>query len=579
MNDMLTLRPNTLSDVLTLLEAEVRLPADKKRNWRSAIKRLADLSGRHVSSIPASVEAVRDLINAVVVPRHVMSAKSWSNLKSSVKAALAFVGVTTKRRKRYTDMLPEWQVLRDVAHERKLFPRISAFMHYCSECGVLPKLATQQTFEAFRAELLATRIGGDPEKVYANTVGCWNKLRGSDRSWPDLLVERETRRDWYSLPMDAFPTGFVMELDATLERLTKVDFFDDTGPTKPWAPSSLSTLRSQIHRLASAMVLSGRPIEEIDHLTRLLDKDWFKEAIVWTLENRFGWTDGDLIPPGVIEQAKAIRGRGRHWLLQAGQDMEFVQRHMDSLKYFTDKLGTRRWGMTQKNRDCLRQFDDPKTELALLALPETLMAEAKSMKKVNAKAARLVQTAIAFGILLAGAPRLSNLLNINTRRHLKYSNANPVKPVSTVMLEDEVKNEMILEIPFGEPLRSWISLYQTVYLPVLASPNCPFFFPGQDPSKPKTTAAFRSQIKRALLKYAGIQMTPHQFRHFLAAMVLKNEPGNFGLAQQILGHKDINTTIRFYAELNYPPAVAAYQRMLEENYLEPSRQNRSRRKR
>lgn len=578
MNDMRPVSPNTLADVLTLLEADVRLSADKKRNWRSAIKRLADLSGRHVSSIPASVEAVRDLINAVVVPRHVMSERSWSNLKSSVKAALAFVDVTANRRKRYTDMLPEWQVLRAVAHERMLFPRISAFMHYCSERGLSPEVVTQQTFEAFREDLLATRISGDPEKVYASSVGCWNNLSGSDRSWPDLLIERETQRNWYSLPMDAFPTGFGLGLEAALERLTKVDFFDNTGPTKPLRPATLTTLKYQVHRFASAMVMSGRAIEEIDHPIQLLDLDWFKDTVVWTLETRFDWTDGDPIPTGVIELAKAIRRHGRHWLLQTGHNVDAVNQHMEVLKHTTNKLGTRSWGMTKKNRECLRQFDDPKTELALLTLPEALMGKAKSMKKVNAKAAHLAQTAIAIAILLAGAPRLTNLIGLRFDKHFRYQPSGPGKPTAIHFSEHETKTGAQFEIPLREPLRGWIALFQEVYLPVLASPDCGFLFPGQDPIRTKTTVGLRNQICRALRKYAGIDMTPHQFRHFAARMILKHEPGNYALAQQFLVHSDKKTTERLYSPFNQAPASEKYQNMLETNYLEPSRKKRSRRK-
>jgi integrase len=44
-------------------------------------------------------------------------------------------------------------------------------------------------------------------------------------------------------------------------------------------------------------------------------------------------------------------------------------------------------------------------------------------------------------------------------------------------------------------------------------------------------------------------MTPHQFRHAAGALILKRRPGEYELVRQLLGHRDVQTTINSYIGL------------------------------
>ena len=46
-----------------------------------------------------------------------------------------------------------------------------------------------------------------------------------------------------------------------------------------------------------------------------------------------------------------------------------------------------------------------------------------------------------------------------------------------------------------------------------------------------------------------MRLTAHQFRHAAAAILLKSKPGEYELVRQLLGHRNIRTTIRFYCGL------------------------------
>ncbi len=50
-------------------------------------------------------------------------------------------------------------------------------------------------------------------------------------------------------------------------------------------------------------------------------------------------------------------------------------------------------------------------------------------------------------------------------------------------------------------------------------------------------------------KRVGLRATAHQFRHAAGAIILKHEPGNYEFVRRVLGHLNIQTTIRFYTAL------------------------------
>jgi hypothetical protein len=52
-----------------------------------------------------------------------------------------------------------------------------------------------------------------------------------------------------------------------------------------------------------------------------------------------------------------------------------------------------------------------------------------------------------------------------------------------------------------------------------------------------------------LWKELGLEITPHQFRHAAAYIMLKADPGNYELVRRVLGHRSSATTRNFYIGL------------------------------
>jgi hypothetical protein len=57
------------------------------------------------------------------------------------------------------------------------------------------------------------------------------------------------------------------------------------------------------------------------------------------------------------------------------------------------------------------------------------------------------------------------------------------------------------------------------------------------------------QITDRVFNATGLRLTVHQFRHVAAAIFIKQFPGQYERARQLLGYTRIETTMRFYVAL------------------------------
>jgi len=59
-----------------------------------------------------------------------------------------------------------------------------------------------------------------------------------------------------------------------------------------------------------------------------------------------------------------------------------------------------------------------------------------------------------------------------------------------------------------------------------------------------------------------LRITSHQFRHAAGAIILQEQPENYELVRQILGHRSLSTTIRCYIWLKNIQAHQIYQKIV-----------------
>ena len=66
----------------------------------------------------------------------------------------------------------------------------------------------------------------------------------------------------------------------------------------------------------------------------------------------------------------------------------------------------------------------------------------------------------------------------------------------------------------------------------------------------KGSAVIGSLIENALRRELGVRMTTHRFPHLAAKIMLDADPGAYETLRQLLGHKNLKTTVNYYAELD-----------------------------
>jgi integrase len=101
-------------------------------------------------------------------------------------------------------------------------------------------------------------------------------------------------------------------------------------------------------------------------------------------------------------------------------------------------------------------------------------------------------------------------------------------------------------------------------------------FPDQKGSHVKGKVLSASIAKRAR-RYVGVRITAHQFRHQAAELYLREDPNGIGIVSQHLGHRDLNTTKRFYAREQTRIATQRYHEVLsKQRAAVPARRRRTR---
>jgi integrase len=82
----------------------------------------------------------------------------------------------------------------------------------------------------------------------------------------------------------------------------------------------------------------------------------------------------------------------------------------------------------------------------------------------------------------------------------------------------------------------------------LRGSNDLWLFPGETGGC-KDAKTLSGQVTERIEKATGLSITVHQFRHAAAAIWLKTKPGDYETVRRVLGHRNIQTTIKFYCGL------------------------------
>jgi integrase len=214
----------------------------------------------------------------------------------------------------------------------------------------------------------------------------------------------------------------------------------------------------------------------------------------------------------------------------------------------------------------MAQFDDPKMIEALVGLPMKLWAKADRARKAASTQRRskelqlCVQAAVAIEILIFAPMRISNLQNLRLDQHMSWQNKHAVIHIPRAQVKNNIDLVFKLPLTVSQRIQTYIRNWRALY----TEGANPYLFPGRK-MNPKDGTRLRRQISKALWDEAGIKLTPHQFRHATAKILLDAKPGHYEVVRKILGHKNLTTTYAHYAGAETQAALDLYDDVILEH--------------
>jgi integrase len=537
----------TLADVDAALENNRALSPTRRRDLRSAVRRVARLMGAEPAQVPLELGAISQRFARPIPIVGARKPKTLVNLRSDFMAAVRASGIRPLPPARHP-LSSQWQKLLSAASSTRVQIGLLRFARWCSSNDIEPEQVTDAALSNFMEAVHQSTLHRRPNALHRNVALIWNAIaQKSGFSLQPLSVPsfRAARRiDWSILP-----NSFRNELDRYLDWCSCDNPFAANARSRPLAPQTINLQRNHIHAAVTALIDSGILPKTITSLRNLVTIDNFKRI----LRRRHEMVGGG--------ENVFNRDLARTLIEIARRCVKVDARVLDELKRLASKIPVPLPGLTSKNKARLRQFDDPKNLQGLIELPDRLWAEIKRDKKPNFRTVLKAQAALAIGLPCYMPIRPQNLWMLEFNKHIFLHEG--WGATSTLELPAaEVKNRVEAAFDIPDHLAQILIYYRRLVPKVIGRREDRLFIKADGSAKNQWAVAWL--IRTVLRRRLGLQFSGHAFRHLSAKTILDREPGNFETVRQLLGHKSLHTTVSAYAGLSTRRAARHHQDLLEQ---------------
>ena len=540
----------TLGDVLAVVERSTTLSPTRLRDLRSAAIRVADLLGNVPGRIALDLPMISARLAAINTVAAGMTTKRFANIRSDFLAAVKASGLRPIKLWHKGPLAPAWrQLFKRLSHKRAHLG-LSRFARYAGARGINPEAVNDATVRDFITAVREQSLHRTPNWLHRQVTLVWNEAARDTALRLQSLTVPSFRGPPKRIAWVLLLPSFQRDVDRFLKWAGQSDPFAPESCPRRLAPRTLRLRRDQIHAAVSALVDSGIKPATINSLADLVTPDNFKRI----LRRRVEMVDG---APNSFNQSLGIALVliAREWVKVDGA----VQAE---LKRLLSKVPAPPQGLTDKNKGFLRQFDDPSNLRRFVQLPEQLWAEVKRERSPSYRTLAKAQAALTMGILTYMPIRLQNLLTLEFERHLFIRMGRGAK--STLELSNgEVKNNIDLAFEIPPQIVGMLVEYRERTAPKIIGERPIRLFVNVD-GTPKVKQALGALITNCVRRRAGIALTPHQTRHLSAKVLLDDQPGGFETVRQLLGHKNLQTTVFSYAGIDSRRAGRHHQRLIDE---------------
>lgn len=540
----------TLADVLAKLQQDPGLSAARRQQYAGALRTICAIIGRPPTAIPRNLPVIEQMLGGVPNAVHGRSRKTIANARSALKAALARDIGTPKLPPRGTALHSDWAELHRRLVDLRLKNGLTRLMRVASYHGIAPDEMSDDAMQQIVDIVRSANWGRDALPFHRQSVQLWNEAAATVNGWPSapLTPPPKLARPAH-LQLTAFPPSFRSEVEAYLNWAAGADFLAVDAPATRLAPSTITLRRNQLRIAASALARHLGDPAHVTTLAALVQPEHAKQILM------------AFLPAHAQDSPSAfVRGLATTLVTVARQWVKPDSASLSELRRLQQRLGRPSTGLTAKNRNLMRQLEDPRLLRKLLILPDGLRKQAVTARLSPSRRLQKVQLALAIDLLLVAPMRLRNLAMLQLDRQVVW----PTGREGTVYITltgHETKNDQPLEYPLSDGLRDALHDYLDRFRRHSKGANSSWLFVRPD-GTPVPPATLRDGITKAITREVGVHVTPHQFRHLAAAITLEAQPDALGMVKDLLGHKSLKTTQNFYAGMRTRQAGRAYDAIL-----------------
>lgn len=557
----------TMAYVLTRISADPKLKPRRAGEICSGVTTLCRAFGATPDTVPADPAYFARRTSRLTPGLTKLSAGRLRNCRSLLEAALDYAGRLTIRRRSTEEMSPEFTALYSAINEKEVRIPLGRFFRYATAHALKPNEVTTSQFESFLKQLTAS--GNAKAKVIDRDArNAWNKAVVTVEGWPKVTVTVPKYTDHYVLPKDAFPLSFTEDLDAYLKtrlhdpQTNPLDLLDieklfDGPPQKdkrkraePVGKSTAHLIAYQLRQYASVLVIEkALKVEEVSSLASIVTVPLVKLGLT-SLMKRAGTTLNSQ-NFGIVNKLGMV---ARHWL-------KLPEATCLHLEHFASVVRPVHEGLPESARRSLAPLRDPENVRDFLNLPALIFTELAKVKNPKLVHANIAAAALWIGIAQRIPLRISNLVGIDLEKNLLKAHNGKNAPCALFFKAEQVKNDMTIEAPLSPRLTVMLDTYVERYRKLLTNTPSTALFPAKNGAskKPNTMS---SAVQKLLLKRLGFAVNPHSFRHVAAMLFLSVHPGGYAQVQLLLGHRKLETTIKYYCELKAEDAFKHFDEVL-----------------
>jgi integrase len=527
--------PATLQDVIDRLVSNRSLSETRKRDLRSAVIAFAKLTGHAPVGVTLDLHAIRATFDSMVAADAKVSRKRWANLRSDFAAAIEASGLWVMLKTADVKLDQVWSTLFRGVRDRRVRIGLSRFARWATLRQINPKAVDDTVIARFIAELKVASLVRKLRYLPGDVAKTWNVLvrlqpgQGLRSVEVVPLDDKRSRR----LPWERLPASFRADVERYLAWCAVPDPLDEHARAKALGPQTLHLRREQIHSAVTAASAAGVDVTSLTSLASLVDPETVTRLLrqLWTENGR--------------KLTTYTHGIGSALIAIAAEWVKAPADTLAILKKLRGKLGTLPSGLTEKNKTLLRKFEDPRLLDALVRLPDKLWRLGRRNLGTSRRSFIDLQNAIAIDFLIHVPLRMENLSALSFEKHLHWPQGRG-KPALVVFGFDETKNDIQLEYEIPTVLAERLYAYRHEIAPAVTGKRPDAVFVTRA-GKPRSQNTVTTTIQRAVRRHLGVKLTPHQFRHLAAKIILDANPGAYELVRQLLGHKNLKTTTNFYA--------------------------------